>query len=88
MSLDIVKPLVDAFQHQQQVRGGASCRTGGVQHQVAHRTVELLAVLCDSFHTPQADAYNQREFGIRKSLEKLWEWNVFSIFKGKNQQVT
>ena len=29
-----------------------------------------------------------REFGIRKSLEKLWEWNVFSIFKGKNQQVT
>ena len=30
----------------------------------------------------------KREFGIRKSLEKLWEWNVFSIFKGKNQQVT
>ena len=29
-----------------------------------------------------------REFGIRKSLEKLWEWNVFSIFKGENQQVT
>ena len=29
-----------------------------------------------------------REFGIRKSLEKLWEWNDFSIFKGENQQVT
>ena len=31
---------------------------------------------------------NPREFGIRKSMEKLWEWNIFSIFKGENQQVT
>ena len=30
----------------------------------------------------------KREFGIRKSMEKLWEWNIFSIFKGENQQVT
>ena len=29
-----------------------------------------------------------REFGIRKPLKKLWEWNVFSTFKGENQQVT
>jgi hypothetical protein len=32
--------------------------------------------------------FSKREFGIRKPLKKLWEWNVFSTFKGENQQVT
>ena len=38
--------------------------------------------------SPVVKTLRIREFGIRKSLEKLWEWNVFSIFKGENQQVT
>ena len=60
MPLDVVKPLVDAFQYQQQVRGGTGSRTGGIQHQVAHRAVQLLAVLRNPLHAPQADTDNQR----------------------------
>ena len=31
------------------------------------------------------NALKTREFGIRKSLKKLWEWNIFSTFIVDNQ---
>ena len=43
---------------------------------------------CDYGVFDSSVVLNEREFGIRKPLEKLWEWNVFSTFKGENQQVT
>ena len=37
---------------------------------------------------PILNLLNLREFGVRKPLKKLWEWNIFSIFIVDNQKVT
>ena len=53
-----------------------------------HKFDELVANTASFEQKANKALLQEREFGIRKSLEKLWEWNVFSIFKGENQQVT
>ena len=47
MPFDVVQRLVDSLQYRQQVTGRAGRRSRGVQHEVAHRLVELLPVMGD-----------------------------------------
>ena len=67
MPFDIVKRIVDAVQHHNQVRGGTGGCSCGVQNQITHGLVEIFALL----------GYHPYGSGIDGEYQRICQFDMF-----------